>query len=391
LSRPTIGALIDANRAELVAFRRHLHAHPELSYAERETTDLIMQRLQVAGLEPRLLPNECGLTCDIGSGTGPVVALRADIDALAMDDEKDVPYRSQRPGVAHACGHDVHTTMVLGAGLALNHLLDERSGRIRLIFEPAEESLPGGAVEVIDAGGLDDVVSIYGLHCDPKIDVGSIAVRAGALTAATDMVMLDLHGPGGHTARPHRTVDLVKVAARVVTELPDIVRDRLSDHNEALLVFGALRAGDAANVIPSHAELRGTFRTQQLDVWNKAEPVVTKAVSQLLTGTGAEWNLDYRRGIPPVVNDAAETARLATAAASVVGEDGVIEAPQSMGGDSFAWFLQMVPGSYARLGVHDPARNQERLDLHSSSFDVDERAIDIGVAVLVHAALAALA
>jgi len=391
LSRPTIGALIDANRAELVAFRRHLHAHPELSYAERETTDLIMQRLQVAGLEPRLLPNECGLTCDIGSGPGPVVALRADIDALAMDDEKDVPYRSQRPGVAHACGHDVHTTMVLGAGLALNELVDERPGRVRLIFEPAEESLPGGAVEVIDAGGLDDVVAIYGLHCDPKIDVGSIAVRVGALTAATDMVMLDLHGPGGHTARPHRTVDLVKVAARVVTELPDIVRDRLSDHNEALLVFGALRAGDAVNVIPSHAELRGTFRTQQLDVWNKAEPVVTKAVSQLLTGTGAEWNLDYRRGIPPVVNDAAETARLATAAALVVGENAVIEAPQSMGGDSFAWFLQVVPGSYARLGVHDPATNQERLDLHSSSFDVDERAIDIGVAVLVHAALAALA
>lgn len=391
MSRPTIGALIDANRAELVAFRRHLHAHPELSYAERETTDLIMQRLQVAGLEPRLLPNECGLTCDIGSGPGPVVALRADIDALAMDDEKDVPYRSQRPGVAHACGHDVHTTMVLGAGLALNELVDERPGRVRLIFEPAEESLPGGAVEVIDAGGLDDVVAIYGLHCDPKIDVGSIAVRVGALTAATDMVMLDLHGPGGHTARPHRTVDLVKVAARVVTELPDIVRDRLSDHNEALLVFGALRAGDAVNVIPSHAELRGTFRTQQLDVWNKAEPVVTKAVSQLLTGTGAEWNLDYRRGIPPVVNDAAETARLATAAALVVGENAVIEAPQSMGGDSFAWFLQVVPGSYARLGVHDPATNQERLDLHSSSFDVDERAIDIGVAVLVHAALAALA
>lgn len=388
---------LDAHRAELIAFRRHLHAHPELSYAERETTDLIAQRLQVAGLDPKLLPNECGLTCDIGAGSGPVIALRADIDALAMDDEKDVPYRSQRPGVAHTCGHDVHTTVVLGAGLALNDLLaahtkpsNQSNGRVRLIFEPAEESLPGGAVEVIDAGGLDDVVAIYGLHCDPKLDVGTVAVREGALTSATDMVMLDLHGPGGHTARPHMTVDLVKVAAGVATELPDMVRDRLADRGETLLVFGALRAGDAVNVIPSHAELRGTFRTPHRDAWDGAESVVTAALDDLLEGTGATWHLDYRRGIPPVVNTPAETQRIAAAARTVVGERGVIEAAQSLGGDSFAWFLEMVPGSYARLGVHGPDTDGVRLDLHSSTFDVDERAIDIGVQVLVNAALDAL-
>jgi amidohydrolase len=387
--REPLAEFIEAHRAELVAFRRHLHAHPELSYAERDTTDLIMQRLQIAGLEPELLPNECGLVCDIGVGNGPVVALRADIDALAMDDEKDVPYRSQRPGVAHACGHDVHTTIVLGAGLALHELLADRPGRVRLIFEPAEESLPGGAVEVIDAGGLEDVVAIYGLHCDPKVDIGLVAVRGGALTSATDMVMLDLHGPGGHTARPHLTVDLVQVAARVATELPDMVRDRLDDHSEALLVFGALRAGDAVNVIPSHAELRGTFRTPDLEVWNDAEHVVRGAVRELLEPTGADWKLDYRRGIPPVMNDAGATERLADAARHVVGDDGVIEAPQSLGGDSFAWFLQLVPGSYGRLGVHDAASGPP-LDLHSSTFDVDERAIDIGVAVLVRAALASI-
>jgi amidohydrolase len=390
MSREQLDEFIEAHRAELVAFRRHLHAHPELSYAERETTDLIMQRLQVAGLEPELLPNECGLVCDIGTGDGPVVALRADIDALAMDDEKDVPYRSQRTGVAHACGHDVHTTIVLGAGLALQELLTHGRGRVRLIFEPAEESLPGGAVEVIDAGGLEDVVAIFGLHCDPKVDVGHVAVRAGALTSATDMVMLDLHGPGGHTARPNLTVDLVHVAARVATELPDTVRERLGDHSAALLVFGALRAGDAVNVIPSHAELRGTFRTPNLDVWNEAEAVVREAVRELLDPTGADWKLDYRRGIPPVMNDAGETERLAEAARHVVGERGVIEAPQSLGGDSFAWFLQLVPGSYGRLGVHDPSSAGPALDLHSSTFDVDERAIDIGVRVLVEAALRTL-
>jgi amidohydrolase len=255
MSEAWVTAFLDAHRAELVAFRRHLHAHPELSYQERATTDLIAQRLQVAGLEPTLLPNECGLVCDIGVGNGPVVALRADIDALAMDDEKDVPYRSQQPGVAHACGHDVHTTIVLGAGLALaDRLQFPGAGRVRLIFEPAEESLPGGAVEVIDAGGLRDVVAIYGLHCDPKVEVGRVAVREGALTSATDMVLLDLHGPGGHTARPQLTVDLVRAASRVALELPELVSKRLASKGDVLLVFGALRAGDAVNVIPSHAE-----------------------------------------------------------------------------------------------------------------------------------------
>jgi amidohydrolase len=387
MSEPWLDAFLDAHRAELIAFRRHLHAHPELSYAERETTDVLMQRLQVAGLQPRLLPNECGLMCDIGNGDGPIVALRADIDALAMDDEKVVPYRSQRPGMAHACGHDVHTTVVLGAGLALaDRLAALEGGRVRLVFEPAEESLPGGSVEVIDAGGLQDVGAIFGLHCDPKIDVGQVAVRAGALTSATDMVLIDLHGPGGHTARPQLTVDLVQVAARVAARLPTLAQERLADIGPSLLVFGALRAGDAANVIPSHAELRGTFRTPERVVWSRAEEVVDAAVAELVAGTGAEARLDYRRGIPPVVNTPEETATLAGAARRVVGADGVIEAPQSLGGDSFAWYLEEVPGSYARLGVHDP-RWPERLDLHSSAFDVDERAIDIGVRVLVGAAL----
>ncbi len=320
MSESWLDRFLDSHRAELIAFRRHLHAHPELSYAERDTTDLLVQRLQVAGLHPRLLPNECGLICDIGSGHGPVVALRADIDALAMDDEKDVPYRSQRPGVAHACGHDVHATVLLGAGLALAEYLDGRAGgRVRLLFEPAEESLPGGAVEVIDAGGLDEVAGVYGLHCDPKLDVGHLAVREGALTSATDMVTLELHGPGGHTARPQLTVDLVRVAAMVATDLPAAVRDALANDGDSLLVFGALRAGDAANVIPSHAELRGTFRTPARDAWARAADVVREAVERVLEPTGAAWTLDYRRGIPPVVNTAAETNALAEAARRALG------------------------------------------------------------------------
>jgi amidohydrolase len=384
---------IDAHRGELVAFRRHLHSYPELSYQEHETTALIAQRLEVAGLEPRPLPSGCGLVCDIGSTDGPIVALRADIDALAMDDDKDVAYRSQREGVAHACGHDVHTTIVLGAGLALASILGRRDGErggVRLLFEPAEESLPGGAVEIIESGGLDDVDAIFGLHCDPKIDVGQVAVRVGALTSATDLVVVELQGPGGHTARPQLTVDLVRIAGQLATDLPGAVVERAGARGDALLVFGALVAGDAANVIPSTAELRGTFRTPDLGVWEAADQIVADAVADLLSGSGATWRIDHRRGTPPVVNEPEATALLARAAVSVVGEDRLLQAVQSLGGDSFAWYLAQVPGTYARLGVHDPSTSEQRLDLHSSLFDVHEDAIEIGVRVLTQVALAAL-
>lgn len=379
-----------AHDAELIAFRRHLHAYPELSFEEHETTALIAQRLEVAGLHPVILPGGCGLTCDIGSGDGPIVALRADIDALAMDDEKDVLYRSQKPGIAHACGHDVHTTLVLGAGLALADLLRWRPGRVRLIFEPGEETLPGGAVEVIDAGALEGVAAIYGFHCDPKLDVGHVAVRSGPLTSASDMFSIELRGPGGHTARPERTVDLVRLIGTVAAEVGDRTRERAAAIGEALVVFGAITAGDAANVIPAHAEIRGTFRTPERAVWDEAEPLLRSAVADVLDGTGAEWALHYQRGIPPVVNDEGETQRLAEVARAVIGDEGVTTAERSLGGDSFAWYAARVPATYARLGVHDPENGTQRLDLHSSHFDVHEGAIAIGVRVLVQTALDAL-
>ena len=387
---------VDAHRDELVAFRRHLHAYPELSFQEHETTDLVAQRLGTAGLSPRILPDGVGLLCDIGTGSGPVVALRADLDALAMDDETDVPYRSKRPGIAHACGHDVHTTVVLGAGLALAAHLGAapggaaRGGRVRLLFEAAEEAVPSGAGALIDAGALADVVAVYGLHCDPKSDVGSVSVRPGPLTAAADMVTVDLHGPGGHTARPQLTVDLVQVAARLAIELPSRITERVAPLGAALFVFGSSRAGDAPNVIPSRARLAGTFRTHDPQVWAIATETVAGAVADVLHGTGATYEIDHVRGVPPVVNDAIETARLAAAATRVLGTDAVHEAPRSWGGDSFAWYLERTAGTYARLGVHDPRRGGPHHDLHSSTFDVDERAIDVGIRVLVAAALDAL-
>jgi amidohydrolase len=386
--RRWVDDFVDAHHEELVTLRRHLHAHPEPSGEEFETTDLIVERLTAAGLRPRVLASGTGVVCDVGDGDGPPrVALRGDIDALSMEDGKDVSYRSHRPGVSHACGHDVHTVTVLGAGLALaGHLPEDR---VRLIFEPSEERVPGGAVEVIEAGELDGIRSVFGLHCDPKLDAGCIGVRTGALTSAADQVDIVLGGPGGHTARPQLTVDLVDVAARVVREVPDVVARR-SAPGEVLLVFGSVVAGDAPNVIPMRAVLRGSLRTPDRGVWDRAEELLAGAVAEVVEPTGATWELRHVRGVPPVVNHGPETELLAAAARRALGPDAVVTSPRSAGGDSFAWYLEHSGGSYARLGTHPPGR-AERMDLHAGSFDVDEAAIDVGVRVLVHTALDAVA
>ena len=385
--------LLDKHGDELVAIRRHLHRHPERSYQEHATTDFVAQRLEASGFAPRVLSIGTGLVCDVPvSATRPTVALRADLDALAMDDEKDVPYRSEVPGVAHTCGHDVHTTIVLGAGLALARLLRQagpEAGPVRLIFQPAEESAPGGARDVIADGALDGVEWIFGLHCDPKLDAGTFGVREGAITSAADLVEIDLHGPGGHTARPQLAVDLVAVAARVALEAPGRLRAR----DPALsLVFGALRTGDAANVIPALATIRGTVRTPHRAAWAGAAGELAAVLDEIVPPLGARHELAYTQGPPPVENDPDATALLGTAAVSAVGTGNVVGTPQSAGGDDFSWYLELdgVRGSYGRLGVRPPDARGPSLDLHASTFDVDESVIGVGVRILVHAALAAL-
>ena len=378
--------------AELVAFRRRLHAHPELSGQETRTTEAVAERLRVQGLSPVALAAGTGLVCDVGTAASPVVALRADIDALAMDDLTDTDYRSRVPGVAHACGHDAHTAIVLGAGIVLQRLMPSSglSGTVRLVFEPAEESVPGGAVDVIGEGFFDGVGSVYGVHCDPKLDAGCVGLRPGAITSATDSLTLVLTGPGGHTARPHLTVDLVAEAARVALELPRALEHVAREHGRASLVWGALRTGDAPNVIPSSAVLTGTLRTPEQTLWELAPPLVERALAEVMHGSPAEWQLRHDRGVPPVVNEPAATALLHQVAADLLGEEAVTTTEQSLGGDSFAWYLQQVPGSYARLGVRDAASDRPPYDLHGSTFDIDERAIVHGARLLALAALVAL-
>jgi amidohydrolase len=383
-----------AQGAELIAVRRHLHSHPELSGQEFNTANLIMQKLTAAGLAPVLLPKRNGVICDIpGNGTSSgIVALRADLDALPLPDTKDVPYRSTVDGVCHACGHDVHTTILLGVGLALAQLAErgELPGTVRLIFQPAEETTPSGAPEVIAAGGLKGVSFLFGLHCAPQLPVGLVGVRSGPFTAAADLVEVRLHGTGGHTARPHLTQDLVHALGRVVVDVPALLDRRIDPRAGVSMVFGAVRAGEAANAIPMEGYARATVRVLSQDAWRDVQELVTQLIHDVVAGTGARATVDYRRGVPPIINDRLATAVIAGAAAAALGPDRVVEAEISMGGEDFAFYLEQVPGSMIRLGVGVPG-SPAKLDIHQSAFDVDERAISHGVRVMVHTALAALA
>jgi len=380
-----------ARGAELVAVRRHIHAHPELSHQEFETAALIARELALAGLTPRFLPRGNGVICDVGEGDR-VIALRADLDALPVPDLKDVPYRSTVANVAHACGHDVHATVLLGTGLALAHLaeLGELPGRVRLLFQPAEETVPSGAPQVIAAGGLTDVSAIFALHCYPQLPAGVVGVRSGPLTAAADTVEVTLTGPGGHTARPHLTVDLVHALGRVIVDVPALLDRRVDPRAGVSLVWGRVRAGEACNAIPTRGSVKGTLRALNRDAWREAPELVTRLVQDVVAGTGATAEVSYTRGVPPVVNDRAAAAVAASGAIAALGADRVVEADISMGGEDFAFYLEHVPGAMIRLGTGVPGA-KTRVDIHQGSFDVDERAIGYGIRVMVHTALAALA
>ncbi|WP_376778553.1 amidohydrolase [Kitasatospora kifunensis] len=381
-------ARVRAYEAELIAFRRDLHRHPELGRQELRTTRLLRERLLAAGLTPRVLPGGTGLIVDLvpaGTKAGaPLLAFRADIDALPIDDAKsEAPYRSTVPGCCHACGHDVHTTVVLGTALVLADALREGRLRqpVRLIFQPAEEAMPGGALDVIEAGGMEGVGRIFAVHCDPRVTVGRIGLRVGAITSACDALVLSLDGPGGHTARPHLTTDLVTAIGRFAAELPAALARRMDPRWGVSLVWGRIEAGSAPNVIPQHAELEGTVRCLELAGWREAPDVLHELVTSMAETHRAKWSLDYKRGVPPVVNEAESIAQFEMAMTSQFGATGdevVEDTEQSLGGEDFSWYLEHAPGALARLGVRAPHETGVR-DLHQGDFDVDERAIAVGV------------
>ncbi|MFF5785396.1 amidohydrolase [Streptomyces sp. NPDC012693] len=384
------GKLSDPLRVELIAFRRDVHMHPELGNQEFRTTAALKARLEAAGLAPRVLPAGTGLICDIGTPDPrrPMLAIRADLDALPIPDVKTVAYRSTVANRAHACGHDVHTTTVLGAGLVLAEL--DRQGllpnAVRLIFQPAEEVLPGGAADAVAAGVLDGVGRIIALHCDPRVDAGKIGLRAGAITSACDRLEVTLDGPGGHTARPHLTTDLVTAAARVATDVPAVLARRVDARSGLSVTWGRIESGHAPNVIPQHAELSGTVRCLDLPTWREAPDLVHAAIDEIATLHRAKSTVNYVRGVPPVVNDPGVTELLHDAMVARRGTHAIEDTEQSLGGEDFSWYLEHVPGAMARLGVRTPGDTRVR-DLHAGDFDVDERCIETAVELFTAAAL----
>ncbi|MGN6475212.1 MAG: amidohydrolase [Mycobacteriales bacterium] len=382
----SIAALVADNEARLVGLRRDLHAHPELGRSEFRTTQRVADLLAGAGLAPQVLAGGAGLLCDIGSEQPPV-ALRADLDALPIADTKDVSYRSTVDGVAHACGHDVHTSVVAGAGLVLAELSrrSELPHGVRLIFQPAEEVIPGGALDVISAGGIDGVRRMYAVHCDPAVNVGTVGLKTGPVTAASDLLEVRLTGPGGHTARPHLSADLIAALGAVITATPGLLARRADPRAGTTLVWGEVNAGTVANAIPRSGVLRGTLRTLSRAAWDALPPLVDEIVRGVVAPYAVGVEISHVRGVPPVVNDTQCVAALGAAVSGV--PDGAIgETAQSLGGEDFAWYLDHTPGALARLGVRAPG-SAASYDLHQSDFDVDERCIAVGVALLTGVAL----
>lgn len=374
---------------ELLAFRRDLHAHPELAGDEVRTTGVVAARLRDAGVRVRMLAGS-GLVADIGP-VDPAyrVALRADLDALPITERTGLPFASQNDGVCHACGHDVHVAAVLGAGLALQQRVDSLVAQgigVRLIFQPAEEVIPGGAQEVITQRGIKGVDRIFTVHCDPTLDVGQVGLRDGPITAAVDGVTVTLSGPGGHTARPHLTQDLTYALAKVVTDVPAVLARRVDPRAGVALVWGSVHAGSAQNVIPSTGVVDGTLRMLDAQLWVDIGPLLEEIVQAVVSAYGMSATVDHVRGVPPVVNDPACVEILRRATVATLGADNVRSTGQSLGGEDFAWYVTEVPGALARLGTRRPGGHT--YDLHQGDLVVDERAVVAGAQLLAAAALA---
>ncbi len=375
--REVVESWLADHTVDLVQWRRHIHANPELSRTEFGTTEFVSAWLTKAGLAPQVLPGGTGLICDIGP-EGRRIGLRADMDALPLQEFTGLSFASTVPGVSHACGHDAHTTILLGTALALAEVPELPVG-VRLVFQPAEEIMPGGAIDVVATGAMAGVERIFALHCDPRLEVGRVGIRVGAITSAADTIELVLDSPGGHTSRPHLTSDLVYAIGTVITGLPGLLSRRIDPRTSTVMVWGAVSAGKAPNAIPQTGMLTGTIRTGDHDTWSLLEPMVREIVDGLLAPTGVRYQLNYRRGVPPVVNEEHST-RMFEDAIRALGPDALSDTMQSGGGEDFSWYLEEVPGAMARLGVW--SGEGEQLDLHQPTFDIDERALAVGVRVL---------
>ena len=380
-----IQVLTERFSPRLIEIRRHLHAHPELSGQERQTAAYIAGVLSSCGLDVR---EEVGRTGVIGELPGDgrdrrTLALRVDMDALPISEAVEVPFRSHNPGVMHACGHDLHSTLGLGVAMVLTHLDASLPGTLRLLFQPAEETTEG-ARWLVEAGAMAGVSAIFGVHVYPTIPARTIGIRYGALTAAADDLEIVIEGEAGHGARPHEAIDAIWIAAQVVSNLQQAIARTRNPLRPAVLTFGTISGGRAPNVIADRVELAGTARTLDPETRAALPDWIERIVAGTCNSYGARYQLRYTPRVPGVCNDPALTQILERAARSALGDDCVrLIHEASMGAEDFSRFLECAPGSMCRLGVGFADRPNH--PLHHPKFEPDETAIAAGVAALATA------
>ena len=369
---------------EFIAIRHHLHAHPELSYQEFETSKFIQAKLQNMGIPFQVIATT-GVVGMI-KGKNPetrVIALRADMDALPIQEENEVAYKSKQTGIMHACGHDVHTSILLGAAKILHELKGEWEGTIKLLFQPGEERNPGGASYMIRDGALENPKpqGIFGLHVHPGLDLGKLSFKQGRVMASADEIFITIRSKGGHAAAPHLTADTILIASQLIVSLQQIISRNNNPTSPSVLSICSIQGGHTTNVIPSEVKLMGTFRAMDEGWRKKAHELIRKQAIGLVEAMGAEIDLHIDIGYPTVDNDPALTEVGWQLANEYMGKENVSETELRMGAEDFGFYTQVIPGCFYRLGV----RNIEQgiiHNVHTPQFNVDERAIEIGMGMM---------
>ena len=380
----TIKDLAHKYADEFISIRRHLHANPELSYKEFETSKFVQAKLASFGIPYEIKATTGVVGIIYGKNPGSrIIALRADMDALPIEEENDVAYRSLNPGIMHACGHDVHTSILLGASKILHELKDQWEGTIKLIFQPGEERNPGGASYLIKEGVLENPrpQGIFGLHVHPGLDLGKLSFRKGRLMASADEIYITIRSKGGHAAAPHLTADTVLIASHLIVSLQQIISRNNNPTSPSVLSICSIQGGHTTNVIPSEVKLMGTFRAMDEGWRYKAHELITKMAKGLVEGMGAELDLHIDIGYPTVDNDPALTETGWQLADTYMGKENVLETEMRMGAEDFGYYTQVIPGCFYRIGVRNETKGIVN-NVHTPRFDIDERAIETGIGMM---------
>jgi amidohydrolase len=375
---------------DVISFRRHLHANPELSYHEYETAKFVGKQLKAFGLNPTEGIATTGLLLEI-KGKNPekkTIALRADMDALPINEANDVPYRSRTPGVMHACGHDVHTSSLMGTAKILNQITEHFEGTVRFLFQPGEEKNPGGASYMIRDGALKNPQpsGIIGQHVFPLLSVGKVGFREGMYMASCDEIYLRVIGKGGHGAAPELAIDPVLIASHIIIALQQVISRNASPKQPTVLTFGKIIGEGATNIIPNEVNIAGTFRAMNEEWRESALRKIKKMAESLAEGMGGTCEVDISRGYPYLKNDPELTRRVRAAAESYLGKENVVDLDITLGAEDFAYYSQIIPASFYRLGT----RNEEKgitSYVHTPTFDIDEDALKIGPGLMAWMAI----